>query len=163
MEPGAVHFSAFYSAEYIPLRAIALGLVKDPAAAEDLVQEAMTSALMRWSDVGGFDEPRAWVRRVMLNAAASRFRRIRSEIKGLARLVQPAAVDPAPLPDEPLWMSVRRLPLRQRQIVVLTYVGELTTREIADLLECAESTVRVHLSRARAGLRASLNGEEEEG
>lgn len=52
--------------------------------------------------------------------------------------------------------AVRTLPRAQRQVVELCLLGDLPIADAAALLEVAEVTVRSHLSRARAGLRALL-------
>ncbi|MEV6901338.1 RNA polymerase sigma factor [Amycolatopsis sp. NPDC051372] len=52
--------------------------------------------------------------------------------------------------------AVSRLPKAQRQIVELCLLGDVPTTDAAALLEVAEVTVRSHLSRARAHLRALL-------
>lgn len=86
--------------------------------------------------------------------AHSRVRRLHAEARAVARYAarQPLrveAVDPA---DARFWGKVRRLPRRQREVIVLRYVDELTDPEIAHVLGCSESTVRVHAHRATTTL-----------
>jgi DNA-directed RNA polymerase specialized sigma24 family protein len=86
--------------------------------------------------------------------AHSRVRRLHAEARALARYsarqpLRVEAVDPA---DAGFWGKVRRLPRRQREVIVLRYVDELTDPEIADVLGCSESTVRVHVHRATTTL-----------
>jgi len=59
--------------------------------------------------------------------------------------------------------ALGRLPMRQRQAVVLRDWAGFRTNEIAGMLRVRESTVRVHLARGRQALRDSLAVEEREG
>jgi RNA polymerase sigma factor (sigma-70 family) len=76
------------------------------------------------------------------------------------------------LPEEPtsdaavevrhdLRMAVRRLPKRQRAVVVLRYVEDLSEREVADLLGCSIGTVKSQASRALAKLAADAGLDRE--
>jgi len=58
------------------------------------------------------------------------------------------------------WREVRRLPRRQAQAVALFYLEETSVAEIAEVLGCAESTVKVHLHRGRQALAKRLHAEE---
>jgi RNA polymerase sigma factor (sigma-70 family) len=63
--------------------------------------------------------------------------------------------------NEEVWRAVRSLPKRQAQCVALRYLDDRTTAEIAEVLGCAEATVRVHLHRAHAALAERLEHPEE--
>jgi RNA polymerase sigma factor (sigma-70 family) len=67
-------------------------------------------------------------------------------------------VDPHPDDDADFWSAVVSLPRRQRAVVVLRYVDDLATTDIADVLEISESSVRTHLQRGREALEAYLEG-----
>ena len=54
-----------------------------------------------------------------------------------------------------LLSAIRALPDRQRVVVTLRYLVDLSDAEIAETLGCRQSTVRVHASRALAALRVS--------
>ena len=70
-----------------------------------------------------------------------------------------APAEPLPADYEAFWAEVRRLPRRQAQVVALHYIYDLGIAEIATTLECAEGTVKAHLSRGRTALSSRL-GEE---
>lgn len=70
-----------------------------------------------------------------------------------------AAAEPHPAPDTALWALVAELTAMQRAVVALRYLDDLTTEEIAAALECAPSTVRVHLHRATQRLGQLMNEE----
>jgi RNA polymerase sigma-70 factor (ECF subfamily) len=159
-------FEAFYRSERAGILAVAAGLVGDWGVAEDVVQESFAEAYRQWKTVGRFDRPGAWVRRVAINKAISRMRRRSVEHRVLGTIgLGPESCD-APVVDAELWAAVRRLPPRQAQVVALTYIGDLTMLEVADLLGCSEGSVKTHLRRARERLarevpdpRATGNGQ----
>jgi RNA polymerase sigma-70 factor (ECF subfamily) len=157
-------FDAFYAAHLRPVVALAFSLTGSRAAAEDVAQDAFAAAFGRWSTVGGYDEPGAWVRRVAVNSAVSRHRKLASEGRALLRVAgrrdDPAALEPA---DDEFWRSVRSLPTRQAQVVALHYLEDRSVEDIADLLGVAEATVRVHLHRGRQELARKLGTDGESG
>ncbi len=136
---------------------LAYALSGSRTAAEDLAQEAFIAAHKSWDRVGAYDKPGAWVRRVVANKSVSLFRRKMREAKALARLRLPEAVMPAlPAEDDAFWAEVRALPTRQAQVIALHYLEDRSVADIADILECAEGTVKVHLRNGRMKLAENL-------
>lgn len=154
--PGS--FDAFYRSEFPRMVNIASALSGSRLAAEDLAQDAMIAAHRQWNRVGALDKPGAWTRRVVVNKAASLYQRRLAELRAVARLGPLRGSLPPPLDAEfeHLWHEVRRLPRRQAQAVALFYVDEMTVATIAEIMECTESTVKVHLHKARQTLAARL-------
>jgi RNA polymerase sigma-70 factor (ECF subfamily) len=64
--------------------------------------------------------------------------------------------------DEAFWQAVRGLPPRQAQVVALYYLEDYSVREIAEVLDCSEGTVKTHLSRARNAVARQLQLEDAE-
>jgi RNA polymerase sigma factor (sigma-70 family) len=62
--------------------------------------------------------------------------------------------------DEAFWQAVRRLPPRQAQAVALFYLEDYSVRKISEVLDCSESTVKTHLSRARRAVAHHLRLED---
>ena len=129
----------------------------------DLAQEAFATAYRRWSEIAGYDDPLAWVRKVMINNAMSRGRRLRREVMALARIggrPRPATpeIDSA---DRELWRIVSTLPKQQAAAIALHYVDDLSVDAIADLLGCSAGTVKTHLSRGRHALASQLTAMKE--
>jgi RNA polymerase sigma factor (sigma-70 family) len=91
--------------------------------------------------------PQAWVVRTALNFRVSWWRRRRLEF-ALADLDLALAEDFADPIDTDILAAVRRLPLRQRQIIALRILADLDTETTSQQLGIAPGTVRVHLSRA---------------
>ena len=154
----ASRFDDLYRRDFHPLVALAYGLSGNRAAAEELVQEAFVAAHRDWRKIGGYDNPSAWLRRVVVNRSVSALRRRAAERRALSRLGRQRVLpDELPEPDEALWRAVRALPQRQAQVVALYYVDDRSTADIATILECAEGTVRAHLHKARQALAKTLD------
>ena len=69
-------FEDFYVREFAAIVGLAYALSGSRSGAEDLAQEAFLAAHRTWDRVGGYEEPGAWVRRVVANLAVSAFRRV---------------------------------------------------------------------------------------
>lgn len=154
-------FRAFYEAHVDRVMAVAVALTSDRAAAEDVTQEAFARAYREWRRVGEYDQPGAWVRKVAVNLTRSRWRKLRNEARGLARVGAPPPDDPPELPpaDAAVWRAVRRLPHRQATAIALHYVDGLSVAEIADLTGVAEGTTKSDLHRGRKRLADLLQEE----
>jgi RNA polymerase sigma-70 factor (sigma-E family) len=158
-----VEFADFYKASWDPcLRAVAASLA-DPRLAEDLVAEAFAKAWVSWREVRDHPAPRAWVVRTALNTGVSWWRRRRREVMMTGREPGPpettndAAGPPGAVGmDAALLGAVRRLPAREREVVVLRVFLDLDTETTARYLGIATGTVRAHLSRAIAALRQEV-------
>jgi DNA-directed RNA polymerase specialized sigma24 family protein len=111
-------FEAFYREEYPAVVALVYGLTGTAWSAEDLAQEAFLRAHNDWTRVGGMEAPSAWVKRVALNLAVSRFRKLRSEAAATLRLTSDVtSVQPPTAESQAFWQEVRRLPRRQSQVL----------------------------------------------
>ena len=154
--PDTAGLDALYRSEFRPLVRIGFALTGSTAEAEEIVQEAFLRCYQRWSQVSTYDRPGAWLRRVVINLAASRARRIKREVLAVARLGARPAADADRPDDGTFWAAVRTLAVRQRQAVVLYYGDDLPVRDIAAIMECAEGTVRAHLHQARQALATIL-------
>jgi RNA polymerase sigma-70 factor (sigma-E family) len=151
-----VNFDEFVAARMRALLAFATVLTGDRGLAEDLVQEALVRAHRRWSRIVGFHQPEAYVRRIITNGYLS-WRRRWSRVVPRADL--PERVSDGPdlatthADRDALRAELAKLPRRQRAVLVLRYYAGLSDAEIADVLDCAPSTVRSYASRALATLR----------
>jgi len=159
----AYAFEDFYRKEYRAVVGLAYALSGSRWAAEDLAQEAFLAAHNEWGRISRFDQPGAWVRRVVANRSVSVLRRRAVEAKALARLAlgQPPIVPPIPEESAEFWDAVRSLPRRQAQVVALHYLEDLPVADVARILGVAQGTVKKHLfdGRAALGQRLRLEGE----
>src|SRR5687768_1557487 len=79
-------FDVVYQREFKAIVAVVYATCGSRWVAEDLAQDAFTIAHRRWAEVGEYDRPGAFVRRVALNLAASWRRRRVAELRALARV-----------------------------------------------------------------------------
>ena len=137
---------------------LAYALSGNRAGAEDIAQEAFLRAHRDWQRVGRYQHPGAWVRRVAANLATSAVRRRLIEARALARVWarQEPALAELPASEADFWRAVRTLPRRQAQAVALHYLEDLPVAEIAQVLGCAEGTVKAHLHHGREALGRRL-------
>ena len=147
-------FDEFVAARSSRLLRTAYLLTRDHALAEDLLQTALTKAWFSWSRIESDPEP--YVRKILVNTFASWWRR---KWRGEHAYAEPPEPDPGPgghdVADQrqDLWTAMGRLPRRQRAVVVLRYVEDLTETETARLLGVSVGTVKSQTSKALAKLR----------
>jgi RNA polymerase sigma-70 factor (ECF subfamily) len=142
---------------------VALSLLRNPAEAEDVVQDVFVRVLQRRHRLGEILEPRSWLVRITWNLALDRKRRTRPEQMDeffAASLVSsdlPAdqALTEAGRINQVIG-AIERLPAKERQALLLSAMEELRTAEISAVLGKSESSVRSLLFRARAHLRERL-------
>ncbi|MFC4335811.1 RNA polymerase sigma factor [Salininema proteolyticum] len=154
-------FDEFYTAHAHSLIGQIYAYVGDLPEAEDLVAEAFCRAYARWRTVGYYENPLAWVRRVAWNLATSHHRR-QTVIRRFLRRTRDEHSE-GPQPDRlDLRDALRGLRQQHRKAVILYYLAQMTTTEIARQEGVSESTVRSWLSRGRAALQDKLRITEEE-
>jgi RNA polymerase sigma-70 factor (ECF subfamily) len=160
----AADFDAFYARTGRRMVSLAYSLTGSWGDAEDLVQEAYAAAHRKWTVVGSYDDPAAWVRRVIANRAVSRWRRLGREVNVRQRLAarsRESSVDDEPA-DSSFWQAVQALPAQQRRVVAMHYVEDMSVESIATALGCATGTVKTQLFRARRTLADRLGAQMED-
>lgn len=126
-----------------------------PAAAPDLFQETLLSALRAYPSVRDASNLRSWLLSVahsrVVDGARARARR--PEVLGEV----PERVTDAPgIPDRDLWFAVAGLPDKQRHAVVLRFVGDLPYAEIGELTDTTEAAARQNVRAGLGRLREEL-------
>ena len=148
-------FESFYARERKFVVGLAFVLSGSRSGAEDLAQDAFLTAYKQWDTIGAYDNPGAWVRRVVSNNSVSSIRRRAAEAKALVRFSGSGFVVPEMSPDAmTTWAAVRRLPDRQAQAIALRYYDRSSITDIARILDFSENTVKTHLRRAKKTLNA---------
>ena len=149
-------FTSFVMVHLAALLRVAHALTGDRHAAEDLVQGALAKAFVHWRRIRGEAEP--YVRQILYRDSVSRWRRLGR------RPETPMAVPPETVwagGDDPhlrllLRDALLALPPRQRAVLVLRYLEDLTVEETADILGCRPGTVASQASRALSKLRHTV-------
>jgi RNA polymerase sigma-70 factor (ECF subfamily) len=150
-------FDEFYTATTRRVVAQVYAMVGDLREAEDAVQEAYVRAWLRWSEVGTYVDPTAWVRTVAYRIAVSSWRRTRNRL--LAHQRSAAAGDEVQSDPDTIALvdALRRIPAAQRRAIVLHHLVGLPVKEIAEETGDSVSAVKAQLSRGRHSLASLLN------
>ncbi len=154
-------FDEFFADNYDDVvRSLALA-IGDRAQAEDAVQEAFAKAYRRWPAVAQMERPVGWV----LVVATNQVRRWIARRD--RRFAQVTSADEGDHADEvSASTSIRdaldALPPRQRATVVLRYLCDLSTADVAEALGCSPGTVKSALHAAMKQLRVELDENDEE-
>jgi len=156
---GDVDFDGFVLGRTSALLRFAYLLTGDSHLAEDLTQEALVRAHRKWGGITADEGPEPYVRKVILRQYLTWRRRRSFAERPTADLPDAASPDDLAgrtVDTDAMWTVLRTLPRSQRAVVVLRYYEDLPDAEIARLLGCAPSTVRVHAFHALQRLRTAL-------
>jgi RNA polymerase sigma-70 factor (sigma-E family) len=147
-------FENFFRSEITRATSVARAIVRDKETAEDLVVEGFIRTYVHWARVRRMKYPAGWLLRVTINLALDNQRR-----RDLRAATEPlpisAASDLVEL-REVLLPGLRALSKKQREVVVLRYIGDLKELEIATTMGMTVGTVKTHLHRALRKLRVSV-------
>jgi RNA polymerase sigma-70 factor (sigma-E family) len=147
-------FRQFVAARQRALMRTAWLLTGDWGKAEDLVQTALVRAWPHWKRAAGEGTPEAYVRRIMINKALDWRRRLwRGEVPTEILPDVGAAVQQDLDTRQVLVNALRRLPPRQRAVLVLRFFDDLSEAATAAAMGCSVGTVKSTTSRALTALR----------
>ncbi len=136
---------------------VAFRLTRSREDADDCAQEACARAYTDWKKLNRRGDVTPWVVRVSGNLAIDRWRKSRR-----ARDLAPTSPASAATDDRvDLANALEGLPKRQREVVVLRYVADLSEAAVADVIGCSIGSVKTHASRGLAALRRALGPDEE--
>lgn len=124
--------------------------------AEDILQETMIRYFEKASEEMSEEHKKAWLLRVAANLAKNRikYNKLREADELNEELVAEGREDLAFV-----WEAVKNLPEKYSEVIHLFYYEGLKAREVAEVLEMEEATVRSLLSRGRAKLKEVLKTE----
>lgn len=163
--PAEQRLTGLYARHSASALRLAFLMTGDPAAAEDVVQEAFVRLFARFRDRKPPDALEAYLRRSIINLAHDRHRRIKT-----ARAFvnsgghAPTSHDaPAAEVDVRLVMRtrLRRLPHRQRAALVLRYYEDLSEEQAAEILHCSVHALKQLVQRGLRAMRAQEQGESD--
>src|SRR4051794_5155613 len=149
-------FTEFVHAVWPRLYRTAYLLLGDHPLAEDLTQSALTKPYGSWHKVSDRASAPAYARVVLVNTAASWFRRRSWRNEHPTEHLPDAGVEHDPSARTDVLDALACLAPRQRAVVVLRYYDDLSVREVAQALGISEGTVKSQTSDALTRLRACL-------
>ena len=139
-------FDEVFTAEFPAIARAAWFVVLDVEVAKEIAQEAFCRALQRWDRVGLYERPGAWLRTVAIRLAIrSRDRRRREAHLSEVSLGRPAGDDEVlgdVVANTTLTAALATLPRQQRAAMVLRYLCDLSTDEVAAAIGCKPCTRR---------------------
>jgi RNA polymerase sigma-70 factor (sigma-E family) len=139
-------------------------LTGDRGQAEDLLQVALWRVARNWAAIEG--SPDAYADQVLINLSRDRRRRLSRRAREIIGADPPVAIvdDTAISVTQRDWMvqAICQLPRRQREVVVLRFLLDLSVQQTAAVLGASEGTVKSHTSRALSQLRGLLTEQPEE-
>jgi RNA polymerase sigma-70 factor (sigma-E family) len=159
---GTAIVSALYAEHALGLTRLAQVMLGDRSAAEDVVHDAFFGLCRRWDYLTDARKAPAYLRSAVLNGCRSVLRRQARTPKVAVPSPDALSADAPLLASEDrraLMVALRRLPDRQREVLVLRYYLELSDAEIARAMTIAESTVRSTAHRGLAALERILTRE----
>lgn len=157
-------FEQYVAARSVALQRFAYLVCRNADDARDLVQDALAGLYPRWRKVSAQGNVDAYVRRSIVNASVSRWRRSGREVP--VELPSDAAATPdhagGVADADVAWRLCGTLPPVQRAAVVLRFYDDLDYPAIAVILGCAEATARSHVHRALTRLRTTLSEDSDD-
>ena len=139
---------------YVRAYGVAYQLLGRRSESEDVAQETLARAFVRWRRIRGYAE--AWVVRVAGNLAIDVWRR-RQRVDTNATTDGQGATAPGPDGQRvDLHRALDSLSRRQREVIVLRFLADLPEADVAKALGCSVGSVKQHASRGLATLRTSL-------
>jgi len=152
-------FEDFYRATASRLIGQVALLTGDREEARDCVHEAMERAWLRWGHVRALQDPESWVRTVAWRTGISRWRRVRTGARLMARHRPRESYDDhagGVADSHTLGEALRQLPPDQRLALVLYHVCDLDVVTVAEQTGSSVSAVKSRLARGRRALAAAL-------
>lgn len=131
---------------------VAMSMLKNEADAEDAVQSAILKAYEKLGTLRHEEYFRTWLVRILINVCGRQLRSHRST----AEYTESSLASPSPQEGIEVRAAVESLPLKLRQVVILYYSQQFTTKEIARMLKIPQGTVQSRLAKARTLLKIEL-------
>lgn len=133
--------------------AAARRILGDTPRAEDVAAEALARTYARWESVRDLPYREAWVVRVAANLAIDVVRKRQAFVtERVERSAEDVSVDRVAVLS-----AVRRLPRRQREVIVLAYLSDVAEADVARVLGISNGTVKTHMHRGLSALRKALS------
>ena len=162
-QPGALDgVTALYREHALGLIRLAVVMMGDRQAAEDVVQDAFAELYRRWHTLSDTSKALGYVRSSVLNGSRTMLRKRARQPAHGDQLMAPSSPEAEALVSEEhreVLEAIRRLPDRQCEALVLRFYLDLTEGDIAKSMGISRGTVKSTTSRALAALRRTLENQ----
>ena len=155
------HVTALYQAHALSLARLALLMLGDRDAAQDVVQDAFLGLYRRWDKLASADAAPAYLRASVLNGCRTLLKRRSRPALHAAEASLDSAEETLMHSEEQraILAAIRRLPARQREALVLRYYLDMSEDQAARVMGVSRGTVKAATSRAVAAIGRMLKEE----
>jgi len=151
---------------------LALSILDEESEADEAAQDALLTAIRKLDSFRGEAAFSTWLYAITLNVCRMRLRkrRTRERWQGVFQSLFVRAAETVRQPelaalenenDQAVWQAIHRLPIEQREVIILRYMHELQIKELAQVVGVSERTVRNRLQAAQTRLQELLAGKLE--
>ena len=131
---------------------IAMSMLRNEKDCEDAIQSAMMTAFEKLSTLKNEEYFKTWLMRILINTCNKQLRRN----KRTAELTEIQAALTFSAEEVEVRAAVEALPMKIRQVIILYYSNQFTTKEISEILKIPKGTVLSRLDKGRKLLRLEL-------
>lgn len=146
--------------------------VKDMHKAEDIFQEVFIKVFKKYDTFKGNSSEKTWIMKITVNACKDYFKsfwmkrvflnsdreedRESYNVESSAQSLDDSIIKS--IESEELLNEVKNLPIKYKEVIILYYYQQFTTKEIGEMLKLPEGTIRTRLFRARELLKKNVTG-----
>jgi RNA polymerase sigma-70 factor (sigma-E family) len=160
MQAWEQEYVEYVTARLASLRRLGYLLCGDEDSADDLVQQTITALYVHWRRASAANNLDGYVRQMLVRAFIDEKRRPWSRVRLTdAPPDRPARVESSVEDRIVLRAALRRVPRRQRAVLVLRFLCDLSIPEVAAALGCSEGTVKSQTSHGLVALRRLLGAQ----
>ena len=132
---------------------VAMSMLRNEKDCEDAIQSAIMTAYEKLSALKHEEYFRTWLIRILINNCNKQLR----QRKRTAELTEVQAVSTSSVEEVEVRAAVEALPIKIRQVIILYYSEQFTTKEISDILKIPKGTVLSRLHKGRKLLKIELS------
>ena len=151
-------FEEIYERHFNMIYKVCFSYMKNAAEAEDATADTFMKLLKRGTVFESVEHEKAWLLRAAINQCKDYLKHWWRKSKNIDELAHLEA--PNVLAEEDVLEVVLSMPMRYKDVIFLYYYEGYSTVEIAEILKKPQSTIRNHLTEARAKLKGVLKNEE---
>ena len=145
----------YFNARQRSFMRIAYTIVGTWPAAEDATQAAFTNLYVHWPRVAKANSIDAYARRVLVNACLAAVRHSRREV--ITEHIPAGVIDSEPTDRIDLVSALRQLNARDRAVLALRFLEDLSIAETAAVLDLPDGTIKSQTARALTRLEAIMS------